>query len=152
MPKIEVVENKTLKLGNVLGRKMNIEEFKKIPPEKIITLLRTHLLSKGAPPRGPLISHNTMQEGNNFISFMMQANKAVKAENPYYFMEEIIINNCLFTRFKGKEHDVDFAFQKMNIYAYENDILLKTESYSVYLNEKQERNEVIVDIFMPVKK
>jgi hypothetical protein len=149
---IDVKENKTLKLSNVVLHKVNVEELKKVSAEKIVKLLNAQLLSKGAAPKGPLINHTYLRNGENQVSFMMQASKPVEVKFPYGFSDSLKIENCLYTRFQGKEYDIDYAYQKMNLYAYENDISLKKESYSIFLSNEPESDKVVIDIFMPMNK
>ncbi|UTE73451.1 DUF5085 family protein [Rossellomorea marisflavi] len=148
---LDVKEKKTLKLSNVVLHKMEVEELQKVSAEKIVKLLTAHLRLKGAIPKGPLINHTYLRNGENQVSFIMQANKAVDVEAPYGFKDSLRIENCLYTRFQGKEYDIDYAYQKMNLYAYEHNLSLKKESYSIFLGNEPASDKVTIDIFMPMK-
>jgi effector-binding domain-containing protein len=148
---MDVKEKKTLKLSNVVLHKVNVEELQKLSAEKIVKLLNAHLRLKGAVPKGPLINHTYLRNGENQVSFMLQASKAVDVEAPYGFNDSLRVENCLYTRFQGKEYDIDYAYQKMNLYAYENNLSLKKESYSIFLANEPGSDKVTIDIFMPIK-
>ncbi|MCL2296332.1 MAG: hypothetical protein FWC29_04540 [Methanomassiliicoccaceae archaeon] len=61
--------------------------------------------------------------------------------------EKLKIGPCIYARFVGKEEDLIFASHKACVYAYENEIQLKKESYTVYV---EKNNDVaMIDIFMP---
>lgn len=152
MKNIIIKEKKTLKLDNVIERRLNEEDLKTISPDKIITLLNTQLMSKGAKPVGPLINHTKAEGGHNYISFILQADRQVNVDSPYQFKSQQTIKNCLFARFEGLEFNIDYAYQKLNVYAYENNIELKPESYSVVTSPVDKKGEISVDIFMPVKR
>ena len=53
MNKIEVAENKTLKLTNVLSRAVQPEELASLPV--ILTQMQNFMKSNGAQPIGPLV-------------------------------------------------------------------------------------------------
>jgi hypothetical protein len=151
--KIDVSEGKTLKLTNVLSLHLTFEEFRKGSVDKKVKLFHSHILNKGGKPKGPLINHNRHpRDGMRRISFLQQVHERFPTHPPYTFDEEIIVKNCLYTRFEGKSYDVDFAYQKLNLYAFEEEITVADESYSVFLKGDPNQGEkVVVDIFLPVK-
>ena len=132
---------------------MSVEEFKKGAVNKKIKLFHYHILNKGGKPKGPLISHNKHpKRGMGKIAFMQQIHNHIETPTPYIFNKEVIVENCLFTRFVGKSYDLDFAYQKMNVYAYEEGITMADESYSVFLKgDPNQDDSVTVDIFIPLK-
>jgi len=52
----------------------------------------------------------------------------------------------LYTRFIGKETKLKYAYDKLGVYAYENDIELKGSTYTVFVDEDGEN--FIADVFM----
>jgi hypothetical protein len=83
---------------------------------------------------------------------MMQLkNEQIDIEVPYNFEQLIRIENCLFVRFNGKLEEMKHASAKLQLHAYENDIELTGESYTVVIEENIEKGTVSADVFMPVK-
>jgi len=41
-----------------------------------------------------------------------------------------------------------FAYDKINLYAFENDIKLKGDSYTVFVDSQEENDTIIADVFM----
>ena len=81
---------------------------------------------------------------------MMQLqNNDVRLEFSYYFDKEIKISNCLLARFNDNYEKIQFATQKLTLFAYENDLELTGETYTVVLHN--EDNNVLADVFMPIK-
>ena len=52
--------------------------------------------------------------------------------------------------FNEKEENLQFAYQKLGVYAFENDIKLKGDSYTIFV--KQDENEFVADVFMETLK
>lgn len=147
--KIIIEENKILKLKNVLIRKFKIDNE---PFEKMIHMFESYLKMHKIERFGPLII-KTHVEGTITPELVISAIIQVKDSNiklisPYTFIEELKIGPCLFARFDGEETYANIAQSKMQVYAYENNLILGTESYSVY-KEKNEKNTCI-DTFIPI--
>jgi hypothetical protein len=53
-------------------------------------------------------------------------------------------------RFTGKTQQLNFAYMKLNVYAFENDVVLDGSSYTVFVNQSEEN--AIIDVFMPIMK
>ncbi|MDR3216687.1 MAG: hypothetical protein LBT55_04650 [Clostridiaceae bacterium] len=155
MSTIEFRERKTLKLINVLSRKVPASEF--MSQEKQIIMLDNWIKAKGYETQGPLIMYSTGitgvdAEGKPIIDsrIMMQLkNESVRLEIPYRFEKELRVENCLFARFNGDSEKFQFAVNKLTLFAYENDVELTGETYSVLI--KQEEKSLLADVFMPVK-
>jgi hypothetical protein len=65
-------------------------------------------------------------------------------------MESVLrITDCLYTRFCDEESKVKHAYDKLNLFAYENDINLTNETFTVFVN--QEDDKLTADIFMEKK-
>jgi hypothetical protein len=155
MPKIEFREKKILKLTNILSRKVPEKEL--FSQDKQIAMLRNWLKAKGYETQGPLIIYSAGIKGvgmdnkpiiDSRIMIQLKTDK-VRLEIPYRFDQEKRIENCLFARFNDDTDKLQFATQKLTLYAYENDIELTGETYIIIL-EKEDSN-ILADVFMPVK-
>lgn len=155
MPQIEFRENKVLKLTNVLSRKLPTDEI--AHQDKQIVMLINWIKAKGYQTVGPLILYSTGVTGEDADGapivdsrIMIQLNTSdVRLELPYHFEKELRITNCLMARFDGEAEKLQFATNKLILYAYENDLQLTGETYIV-LMEQQEQT-LLADIFMPIK-
>jgi len=148
--KIMVRENKTLKLKNVLIREVSENEL--IDIERISYMMDSYIKSKGATTIGPMINYSGFETDENGeakikIKLMVQLKNLIhKVEQPYSIKPQIRITNCLFARFTEKEENLQYAYQKLGVYAFENDIKLKGDSYTVFV--KQEEENIVADVFM----
>ena len=152
--KIVIRENKVLKLNNVLVREISQNEL--IDIDKIAYMMDSYIKSKGTSTLGPMINYSTVEidesgQPNIIIKLMVQLKTFInKVDLPYDIKSQIRITNCLFARFNEKEENLQFAYQKLGVYAFENDIKLKGDSYTVFV--KQEENEFVADVFMETLK
>lgn len=148
--KISIRENKTLKLTNVLIRELSENEI--IDIDKINYMMDSYIKSKGNSTIGPIINYSNLEVDENGqakirIKIMVQLkNPIYNVEAPYEIKKELKISNCLFARFNEKEENIQFAYQKLGVYAFENDIKLKGDSYTVFV--KKEEENITADIFM----
>ncbi|MBB6623693.1 hypothetical protein H7E67_09645 [Clostridium gasigenes] len=103
-----------------------------------------------------MINYSTVEidesgQPNIIIKLMVQLKTFInKVDLPYDIKSQIRITNCLFARFNEKQENLQFTYQKLGVYAFENDIKLKGDSYTVFV--KQEENEFIADVFMETLK
>ncbi|MDR3264258.1 MAG: hypothetical protein LBT30_08125 [Clostridiales bacterium] len=120
-------------------------------------MLQNWLKAKGYETQGPLIMFSTGIMGldsnkkpiiDSRLMMQLKTDK-VQLEIPYKFEKEIRIENCLMARFNDNYEQLPFATQKLNLFAYENDIELTGETYMILL--EQEENKLLADVFMPVK-
>lgn len=155
MPQIEFRENKILKLVNVLSRRVPEQEL--LNQDKQIAMLMNWIKAKGYQTVGPLIMYSTGitgvdAEGQPIIDFrvMVQLNTGnVRIELPYRFEREVRITNCLLARFNDEADKIQYATNKLTLYAYENDLELTGETYIVLL--EQQADKLLADVFMPLK-
>jgi len=146
---ILIEENKVLSLKKTLIREYKINEE---PLDKKLHMFESYLKMHKIETFGPLII-KTHIKGTDKPKLVISVIIQVKDNNPsllspYKFENELIIGPCLFSRFVGEEQYANIAQSKMQVYAYENNIILGTESYSVY-KEKSDINSVI-DTFVPI--
>lgn len=158
--RIQINKNKTLRLDNVLVKDIvrinsTTDEIDSVVDEQlaaIVEKMKNEIISKGAMQIGPLIHYSCSGEESDDvgirISLMLQADRHIKNVNYPYRMEPVILcKNCMYTRFIGSEEDIHFAYQKMEVTAYEEGIRLKGSSYTIYL-ESDEFGTITADIFM----
>ncbi|GAA0086069.1 hypothetical protein UT300007_25080 [Clostridium sp. CTA-7] len=152
--KIVLRENKTLKLNNVLIREVSENEL--IDINQITYMLDSYIKSKGNSTLGPMINYSSVEVDENgqakvIIKLMVQLKNPIhNIEKPYELQSQLRVNNCLFARFTEKEENLQFAYKKLGVYAFENNIKLKGDSYTVFV--KKEEENIVADVFMECMK
>ncbi|MBU5591221.1 hypothetical protein KQI89_05540 [Clostridium sp. MSJ-4] len=152
--KIIVKDNKILKLNNVLIRELAESEFMNI--NKIAYMMDSYAKSKGNAIVGPMINYSAAKVDESgkvkiILKLMVQLKNPIhNVEVPYEFENQIRITNCLFARFNEKEENLQFAYSKLQLHAFEKDVKLKGDSYTVFVENKD--GKIVADVFMEVKK
>ena len=148
MNPIQVSESKTLKLTNVLSRRIMPEELQNIGT--IVMQMDNFIKSQNALPIGPLVQHVQVTLGPKpeaQIYLMRQANQLITKIDPQYHMDAVLrVKDCLYAHYTGPMAKSELAAQKLNILAFENDIKLKNSSYTIFVN--QDDDDAVVDVFM----
>ena len=151
MREIQVAENKTLKLTNVLARKIDASELGNLGV--ILTQMQNFIKSHSAMPVGPVIQCVKFTSGPNpepQIYFMMQVNQLIPRLEPGYEQDAVLrVKGCLYAHFTGPMDHSSLASQKLNIYAYEHEIELTGTTYSIYVNQDSENG--VKYVFMETK-
>jgi hypothetical protein len=148
--KIQTNYNKTLKLTNVLIKKVDLKGNKGI--DKEVLQMENYLKNKGAQPIGPLIQYTDVEAGNTnevkiVVKLMRQSNTFMHNIEAPYKMESVIrVKNCMYARYNGEESKLKFAYDKINLIAFEEDIPLKGDSYTIFVNSNDDN--LIADVFM----
>jgi hypothetical protein len=148
--KIVLRENKTLKLNNVLIREISENEL--IDINQISYMMDSYIKSKGNSTIGPMINYSIVEVNESgqpkvIIKLIVQLKNPIhNVEKPYELKSQLRVTNCLFARFTEKEENLQFAYQKLGVYAFENNIKLKGDSYTVFV--KQEEENIVADVFM----
>lgn len=156
MNKLELSYNKTLKLTNVLKCKVLMTE-ESINPNIIIEQMQSYIKSKGALQIGPLIQYtetllNENGEPNIELFLMFQCNCFInKVEQPYSMESVIRVSNTLYCRYIGAESTLRFAYDKINLEAFEKDISLENCSYTIFVDNNEDEQTIIADVFIPRK-
>lgn len=157
MKKIQIYENKTLKLQNVLINEVDIEQQELFQLDTEIEKMNTYIKTHGIKQIGPLIQHTSIyrSKANEMtfkISFMLQCDNYLhKVSKPYKMESTIRVKNCLYAKYIGPEDKIKYAYDKMGVYAFENDIELDGSNYTIYVSSNKEDETMLTDIFMPIK-
>lgn len=152
---IKLNENKTLKLNNVISCRMDMDE--KSSFEQEINKMRIYIQLHGARPVGPLIQFTKVilhDDGNTDvdIEFFLQSNRFIHNVEAEFKMDAIMkVKNCLYARYVGPEDKIKFAYDKLGVYAFENDIELDGSNYTIYVDRNEEEETMVADVFMPIK-
>jgi hypothetical protein len=152
--KIVVKENKVLKLNNVLVREVSQNELKDI--SKAAYMMESYIKTKGNTIVGPSINYSSASADKSgqvkiIVKLIVQLKNPINnVDKPYEFKSQIRVTNCLFARYTEKEENLQFAYSKLQLHAFENNINLKGDSYTVFLDKKEK--EIIADVFMEVQK
>ena len=151
MNEINVAENKTLKLTNVLARKIEAEEFANL--QIVLTQMQNFMKSNGAQPIGPLVQGIKMGTGPDHapeLYMMQQATQMIPQMEPGYHMDAVLrVKNCLYAHYTGPMSHNQLATAKLQIMAFENDIKLTGDNYTIYVN--QDDDDAVIDVFMETK-
>ena len=155
MPQIEMRENKVLKLTNVLSRQVPSREF--LNQDKQVQMMMNWIKAKGYATMGPLIIYNSGIKGVEAdgepimdARIMIQLKTAaVRLELPYKFEKELRVPDCLLARFNDAPDKLQFATNKLTLYAYENDLEITGETYMVLMNNTD--SSILADVFMPLE-
>ena len=157
MNSINIYENKTLKLQNVIVRRLDLESDDQNLFDSEINKISTYIQTHGANQIGPLIQYSKVELDENNepdinMQFMLQANNFIhNVEQPYRMESLLRVKNCLYARYNGPEDKLKFAYDKLGVYAFENDIELDGCNYTIYVDRNEEEETMVADVFMPVK-
>mgnify|MGYP000600854657 CR=1 FL=1 len=149
MKEIKVAENKTLKLTNVLSREIHPEEMASLPA--VLTQMHNFIKSNNAQPIGPIVQAMVVGEDRQMHLYMMQqATQMITQMEPGYHMDAVLrVKNCLYAHYTGPMSHNQLATAKLQIMAFENDIKLTGDNYTIYVN--QDDDDAVIDVFMETK-
>jgi hypothetical protein len=151
--KIQISENKVLKLVNALIVEINIKDNNDVSQNVI--QMENYIKSKGAMPIGPLIQktqYSINDEGQLEVHtyFLRQSNNFIHNVEAPYKMESLLrVRNCMYAHYVGPEEKLKLAYDKINVTAFEEDIELLNENYTIFVN--QQDDELVADIFVEKK-
>ena len=104
-------------------------------------------------PGGPVILCVKFTSGPNpepQIYFMMQVNQLIPRLEPGYEQDAVLrVKNCLYAHYTGPMSHNQLATAKLQIMAFENDIKLTGDNYTIYVN--QDDDDAVIDVFMETK-
>ena len=139
MNEIKVAENKTLKLTNVLSRLVRPEELGNLPV--ILTQMQNFMKSNGAQPIGPLVQAVKMCTLPDHVPERDMSQQSTQSSTQK--------ENCLYAHYTGPMSHNQLATAKLQIMAFENDIKLTGDNYTIYVN--QDDDDAVIDVFMETK-
>ena len=154
MEKLQFHNNKVLKLTNVLKYKILLDD-ESFDLNVAIEQMQSYIRAKGAMQIGPLIQYTRafLNENNEMdmeIVMMLQCNNYIHSVEQPYSMESVIrVPNALYCRYTGPETSLKFAYDKINVEAFEQDIKLADCNYTIFLDNNQEEDITIADVFVP---
>jgi hypothetical protein len=120
-----------------------------------IIKMENYIKSKGAMPIGPIIqktAYSVNEEGQFDIRLylMRQTNNYINHVQEPYKMESILrVRNCMYAHYIGPEEKVKFAYDKINVTAFEEDIELSNENYTIFVD--QQDDNIVADVFVEKK-
>lgn len=157
MSKLQYYKNKALKLENVLICKLDLTD-ENMDFNVLVEKMQSYIKVKGAMQIGPLVQHTktivtSEEEIDMEICLLLQCNNYIcSVEKPYRIESIIRVPNCMYCRYVGPEGKMGFAYDKINLEAFENDIELTGESYTVFVDQNEEEGTIVADVFMPKTK
>lgn len=150
MGKIDISHNKSLKLTNVVI--VSVEAESLVDYNRVVEGINNYIKSKGASPIGPLIQkteYNINEEGqiDIHVYLMRQANTYIHSmEAPYRIKSLIRVPDCMYARYVGPEEKMSLAYNKINIVAFEEDIALSNENYTILVDRQED--DIVADVFI----
>ena len=151
MKSLQYNTSKTLKLSNILIININKDDLDNIVAT--VEQMENYIKSKGSQPIGPLIQYtestiNEQGELDIVIKLLRQSSNFIQHVEPPYKMKSVIrVRNCMYVRYTGPESKLKFAYDKINLTAFEENIELKGHSYTVFVDQNEDN--LIADVFMP---
>ena len=128
-------QNKTLKLTNVLARKIEAEEFANL--QIVLTQMQNFMKSNNAQPIGPMIQCIKMSGGPNpqpEVYMMQQTTQLIPRMEPGYTQDAVLrVKGCLYAHYTGPMSQSGLASQKLNIFAFENELELTGDVYTIFV-------------------
>lgn len=97
--------------------------------------------------KGTIISEENISVSS--YNLYIQAHEYKEYKNIYTILDEVVAEYCLYTRFEGKPEYLQLAFNKQEIYEYEEDIITRGDIYMISLEDSEDH--IVMDIFKPVK-
>lgn len=157
MNQINISENKILKLQNILSVRIDLSADDLGIFDMEVNKLKTYIQTHGAKQIGPLIQYSCLDinekgEADINMQFMLQADNFIHSVEAPYKMDSLLrVKNCLYARYMGPEDKIKFAYDKLGVYAFENNIELEGSNYTIYVDRNEEEETMIADVFMPIK-
>lgn len=149
MNEIKVAENKTLKLTNVVARRIAPEELGNMMVA--LTQLQNFIKSHNAQPIGPLVQAITFTPDHQMkLILMQQATQFIPQMEQGYHMDAVLrVKNCLYAHYCGPMSQSQLAASKLQIHAFENEQTLTGDTYTIFV--RQDDDDAVVDVFMEIK-
>ena len=148
MNKLQFSDKKILKLTNVLSYKL-LTDSENFNFNAEIEKMQSYIRTKGAMQIGPLIQYTTTCINENGeldmnIVVMLQCNNFIhNVEYPYSMESVLRVPDCMYCRYIGTEDKIKYAYDKIGVEAFENDIELMNENYTIFVNHNEEENTMV---------
>lgn len=148
-----IAENKKLILKKVINRNLDLIPLENLDTE--INRFYNNIQALKVQVFGPLIIRNKgmkISDDGQITSdydLYIQAHDYKQYKNQFNLLDEVVVEYCLYTRFEGKPEYLQLAFNKLEIYEYEEDIITRGDVYMVSLEDSEDY--IVMDIFKPVK-
>jgi len=152
LKKMEVKEHKKLVLKNILRREVRgitSDDFNRellmfhkfIERERVQTFGPLVIVTLGTQVLGDAITQDfdLIIQAHNYKKYSLQAQISERFE----------CSNCIYIKFEGHPKDLHYAYSKLDLFLYENELESDGKTYSIVLEETG--NYTTIDIFLPVK-
>ena len=155
MNKLQFYSKKKLRLSNVLKCSISLKE--ELDIDVVIEQMKSFIKTKGKMQIGPLIQYTSrvLNEDNGIsveIVMMLQSDTFIHNVEAPYSMESVIsVSDCMYCRYIGSEEKIKFAYDKIHLEAFENDIELEDCSYTIFVDRNEEDETIVADVFIPRK-
>lgn len=153
MAKLEIKENKTLKLTQVFCKELPALPYDDLEHE--MTKFSNFIQVNNIQTRGPLVIHNKgmrITDVGEFVSdcrLMMQLQEAISSFGEYTYIPEVVVKECLYLHYEDEDMYLSMATSKLTLHMYENDYVDAGGTYQVLINNSG--GKVIIDYFQPVE-
>ena len=132
-------------------RKIEAEEFANL--QIVLTQMQNFMKSNNAQPIGPMIQCVKIPGGPNpqpEVYMMQQTTQLIPRMEPGYTQDAVLrVRGCLYAHYTGPMSQSGLASQKLNIFAFENELELNGNVYTIFVN--QDDDDAVVDVFMETK-
>lgn len=156
MGEIRYSENRILKLANVLKNYIVLNQ-EQIDLNIVVEQMKSYIKAKGSNQIGPIVQyiHISYKDNNEVVPeiiIMLQCNNYIHNVEPPYSMESVVrVPNCMYCRYIGSEDKLKFAYDKIHLEAFENDVELEDCSYTIFVDRNEEDETIVADVFIPRK-
>lgn len=153
MAKLEVKENKTLKLIQVFCKELPALSYDELDAE--MKKFSNFIQANNIQTRGPIVLHDKgvrITEAGEIVSdqrLMVQLQKELPNYGEYTYIPELVVRGCLYLRFEDEETYVSMATSKLTLHMYENDYVDAGGTYQVLIDNRGGR--LSIDYFQPVE-
>lgn len=154
MKKIVTHPSKTLLLKNVLKVTCHMER-EDFNLNAALERMNTYLRTKGAAQVGPMIQYlcpgmDAAGQMQMELTILIQCDRFLSdAPQPYSAAKILRVPDCMYCRYMGPQDKLKFAYDKLTIEAFEADIPLRGDSYTVFVSENSDEQTLVADVFMP---
>ncbi|MDZ5145943.1 hypothetical protein [Microbacterium testaceum] len=144
---IELQYPRSLALSNLTGARLDSMDPATL--QRTTLSIDNHIKRAGAEPVGPLIQSlivgvDSARDGVR-IDLLRQSDRPCESSGNFTFQRSLTVDGCVLARFDGPASDIQFAYQKISVFGYENDIPLTGGFHTVFVERNSTR--VVVDIF-----